>query len=124
MKHGLHFILLAFSLLLLSKPVLSEAPSKIKTEKECKTAGGVWGQIGLFPEEQCNLPTKDGGRECTDSSQCEGKCVAKLTDEERAEVYSDKEPVRKSGGCTEMTVTTGCLAEVRDGVVKGVLCFD
>ena len=46
-------------------------------EGTCKKSGGKWlgRQRGRGRITGCNLPTEDGGKACTDSSQCESACV-------------------------------------------------
>jgi hypothetical protein len=47
-------------------------------KEECKLLGGKWlGEvIGRGRQWGCERPTKDGGKSCTDSSQCESTCLA------------------------------------------------
>ncbi|MFH1503331.1 MAG: hypothetical protein ABIE36_01590 [Candidatus Diapherotrites archaeon] len=51
-----------------------------KMEEECEAKGGVWNHhIGFSGKwvNYCNLPTKDAGKWCNDSEQCEsGLCAA------------------------------------------------
>jgi hypothetical protein len=47
------------------------------TDKEsCETRGGEWTTLSNHPNatDTCNLPTSDGGKKCTDISQCESFC--------------------------------------------------
>ena len=64
-------------------------------------------------KEECDLPTSDAGKTCTDSSQCESGC---FTDHLGA----------TSGKCGENTVIVGCgLIFVENGKTSGgALCAD
>ena len=47
-------------------------------KKECASIDGKWhGEIvGRGRQSGCERPTKDKGKRCTDSSQCESMCIA------------------------------------------------
>ena len=94
-----------------------------KDKESCEAQGGIWGKVGLSSEEVCNLPTSDAGKECSDSDECEGSCIAELSEEDwdKAEqgivVYT-------KGKCTAWKITVGCSAFVENGKVEGILCVD
>jgi hypothetical protein len=50
----------------------------IDTRAKCEGKGGSWrGSVsGRGRSVGCDLPTKDNGKTCSDSSQCESICVA------------------------------------------------
>ena len=83
---------------------------KDTTKKECLERGGIWGKGGLMLMETCNLPTSDGGRVCTDFSQCEGSCVGKNTDS-------------TVGECSEWKIILGCNVFLRNGRAE-TICVD
>jgi len=95
------------------KPVSKDTP---RDKESCEAKGGLWGPIGLSPEERCNLPTSDAGKECSDSDECEGYCVAELLPEEWS-----KSGVK--GQCTAWRIVVGCITLVEDGKAKGI-CID
>jgi len=78
-------------------------------EEECLDAGGEWGLFYYGGTLQCNLPTSDAGKECTDSSQCEGNCEAK----ESAEIGSED-----TGMCAENKLPYRCMMKIENGVVE------
>ncbi|MFH1331936.1 MAG: DUF333 domain-containing protein [archaeon] len=80
-------------------------------EEQCTSLGGEWGLFGLADVERCNLPTKDGGKLCTDGSNCEaGICIAESIG-------------AISGNCPEWKMNFGCFNIVENG--KGIgLCID
>ncbi len=47
------------------------------TQLQCEERGGRWGGCarGRGRNPGCNTPTKDAGRTCKDSGECEGACV-------------------------------------------------
>jgi hypothetical protein len=78
-------------LVLISIPVLVSAcagqrqmatvakPSIPQTETECRARGGNWTTLGLsYPGQLkiCDLKTTDSGKLCSDSSECQGSCIA------------------------------------------------
>jgi hypothetical protein len=54
-------------------------PSVPQTEAECAARGGTWTTLGLpYPGKPkvCHLKAEDSGKVCSDSSECQGSCVA------------------------------------------------
>ena len=85
---------------------------KPDNEADCNEANGQWGRFGLYQIEECNVPTPDVGRICTDSFECISACVSEL-------------PTGDSGTCYGWTIVRGtCLNYVEDGKVNGTLCVD
>lgn len=75
---------------------------------ECINNNGIprWSPTGPF----CSLKTSDGGKTCTDSSQCEGLCLAENENS-------------KSGKCSDIKSGIGCVLEMDKGEVFEV-CYD
>jgi hypothetical protein len=94
-----------------------------KDKKSCESAGGLWEPIGPSPVAYCNMPTGDGGKECSSQSDCKGACIAKLTSIQVENVTSGG-IVEATGTCTSYRITNGCLPFVEDGKVKSIMCFD
>ena len=91
----------------------------------CESQGGSFGYIGLSLKEYCNLPTSDGGTECRDSSECEGSCLVELTPEQDRIITWDHQVIMNiTGTCTSYHMVVGCIAEVLDGKVEFVVCYD
>jgi len=83
------------------------------SEEECLANGGEWGIWWLTDNPPwCNLPTYDGGTECTDSSECESFCQAK----EGSEFGS-----YGTGTCYEKTFSS-CFNEILNSTVQGEMC--
>lgn len=91
-------------------------------KKSCEAAGGIWGRIGLIQEERCNLLTRDVGKTCSGQGECEGACIADLTEDEKEKAATGV--LHKNGTCTAWRIVTGCQAMVEDGKVMGVVCLD
>ncbi|WP_139351319.1 hypothetical protein [Rhodanobacter sp. B05] len=54
-------------------------PSIPQTEAECGARGGNWTALGLpYPgkPKTCDLKTTDSGKVCSNSSECQGSCIA------------------------------------------------
>ncbi|MDE2157230.1 MAG: hypothetical protein KGJ32_15300 [Xanthomonadaceae bacterium] len=54
-------------------------PAIPQTAAECAARGGNWTALGLpFPGKPkvCDLKAADSGKACSDSSECQGSCVA------------------------------------------------
>lgn len=95
-----------------------------RTSEDCATAGGRWGRVGLFPKLICRVPTRDAGRACGDESECEGSCLAALTQEQRDLVVRMRQKLATMGQCTPMAPVFGCQAIVRQGSVSAIVCRD
>jgi hypothetical protein len=54
----------------------------IKSETLCKQRGGNW--IGTKGSEYCVLPYPDAGKACKSSKECEGHCVASVSNDRMA----------------------------------------
>jgi hypothetical protein len=54
-------------------------PAIPQTAAECSARGGNWTTLGLpYPGKPkvCDLKATDSGKVCSDSSECQGSCVA------------------------------------------------
>ncbi|MEM4360142.1 MAG: hypothetical protein QXT45_06400 [Candidatus Bilamarchaeaceae archaeon] len=92
-----------------------------KDKESCEALGGVWKKIGISPIEVCNLPTSDANKECTSSDECEGICVAELSQEELDKIK--RETIRTKGRCTAWRIVVGCRAVVENGEAR-LICLD
>jgi len=101
------------------KPVLNYPP--VSDQASCESSGGAWGPIGLQQREMCNFPTQDKGKRCYDSIQCQGECIADVSQEEIDNAHGE---LSTHGRCTGWTIISGCKARVNNGRVYGVMCID
>ena len=99
--------------------------NNIPEDKEtCEAQKGEWGRFGLSIKEQCNLPTSDAGKTCSNQDECEGACLVDLSQEGQDRVTEQKEIIETNGRCTSWLFTYGCNAYVEDGKVAEILCTD
>lgn len=108
------------------KPIVSCSGKEIKAlprnKEDCLKMDGVWEKQGPEPFETCDIKTKDGGRVCSDISQCEGTCMVKLSEDEFSEGMRGK-VFKKNGTCSLWRVTLGCFGMVKQGKMS-VICVD
>lgn len=83
----------------------------------CESKGGIWGTIGLDQKASCNLPTTDGGKACTDGSQCQaGVCIAPTPQEG---IIAAKPPT-----CPSYKRVVGCFNIYTNNEPPRTLCVD
>lgn len=96
-----------------SPPVTKGPPSSLA---DCLKVGGEWKRGGLSGVMICVTPTKDAAKRCTDSSQCEMRCLLKpLVQGGTSEVI---------GQCQANTEPFGCFQEMKAGKAMPKLCMD
>lgn len=91
----------------------------VTTAEQCKAQGGVWRKAGMAGQTVCDLPTKDSGKVCSDSSECESICIVPNA--------TANSPIGKpvQGHCYQSKLLLGtCLARVTKGISEPVLCID
>jgi hypothetical protein len=93
-----------------SQPHVAKRPVIPESEQACLAAGGNWANIGLpgMPK-RCDLKAGDANRSCTDSSQCEGMCLAP---------ESVPPGASATGHCSPYVRNFGNLREVVNGKVE------
>lgn len=74
------------------EPRPEEQPPLLKTQAwiACEKRGGVWERAAAGSASFCQMPTRDGGKQCRRSTDCEGYCLA------------------RSGTCAPVTPLLGC----------------
>jgi hypothetical protein len=60
-------------------PPPPSAASLASNQVECFRAEGRWTQVCMARQYSCLARYRDGGTSCTDSSQCQGKCLVDMT---------------------------------------------
>ena len=84
-------------------------------ELECRQRGGNWSQQGLGEGPKvCDLKTKDYRKSCSDSSQCEGACMA---------ATPDVAATKPRGFCSEYVRQYGCVSILKNGEMESP-CYD
>ena len=100
------------------KPVPVKGP--IATAEERKACAAVGGDIvrdGLAGYERCKQTLSDGGKTCSDSSECLGRCEVP-----RDVIVNFDEPV--TGQCTANDSPFGCYQAVTNGRAAPPICVD
>jgi len=90
-----------------------------KQEAACREQGGEWARFGVHAHlcnvYSCAPRTKDGGKPCRSSGECEYQCVSK------------KElPIGTAaqGECMAIASPWGCRYPVEGGLIAGRICVD
>lgn len=76
-------------------------------KKACELKGGKYQQLGMAQMWQCNMPAKDAGKNCKNSQECEGLCLAK----------------NGKGFCSKSTHNFGCIPIIENGE-EVTICID
>lgn len=72
----------------------------------CEKRGGNFVALGRSGAMICQLPTRDGGKQCRRESDCDGVCLA------------------RSGTCAPVKPLLGCQAILQDDGRRVQLCID
>ena len=83
-------------------PVVLKSPEQI----QCERRDGTWARAGKSVARTCVKQTRDGGKECTKGTQCEGLCLA------------------RSGTCAPLAPLFGCNEIFEDDGRRVTLCID
>jgi putative hemolysin len=82
----------------------------------CTSGGGTVQRRGRIQAEQCVHAFADAGKQCSDSAQCQGKCVGDAGDTAATTAVT--------GQCQADDHLFGCYAEVKGGKATGAICVD
>jgi len=82
----------------------------------CTKGGGKVERRGRMGMELCVRPYADAGKTCTDSSQCDGKCIG------NAGAAPDASQV--AGQCQADDRLFGCYFEIKGGKAANAICVD
>lgn len=85
-----------------------EVPATPKSDAQiaCEKKRGNWSPVGKSGLHICVFNTRDGGKQCTRESQCEGVCLA------------------RSGTCSPIKPLVGCNEIFQDDGARVTLCID
>ena len=105
------------------EPPSADAPREVSAPQPqdaaaCRARGGEMRRVGRMQSLQCVIPTADAGRSCTDSDQCERRCI--LSDS----VKPTRPDTPVTGTCQAESVRFGCFQTVEDGRAGPALCVD
>ncbi|RIJ22310.1 hypothetical protein D1224_12205 [Henriciella barbarensis] len=82
----------------------------------CEAAGGTVQRAGMLGWENCIQTFADGGKTCSDSSDCTGECRS-------AGEFVDA-GAAATGQCTANDNIFGCYQTIENGRAGGALCVD
>ena len=74
-------------------------------KSKCETEGGNYEVVGILQAFNCNMPANDAGETCSDSSECDGLCLA------------------DGGVCSVKTTNFGCIPILENGK-EVTICID
>jgi len=110
---------LSLLLLVSCKPQLVHERSA-QYVKDCELKGGKIGSYSFFVPG-CGWPTKDAGKVCTDTKQCEGYCKPPTKD--GVVVFSEN----GTGSCSDIQTDDelpNCAVYIKDGKLAASPCSD
>jgi hypothetical protein len=79
---------------------------KSDAQKACEKRGDLWTKLPDSQAQTCVKRTKDAGKSCTTSKECDGECLA------------------RSGTCAPYTPLFGCNEILQDDGRRMTLCLD
>ena len=87
----------------------------VPSEAECIRLGGKWGTNGLTEVAGpfCAVPTKDAGKSCAGSSECQGRCLS---------ASNASAGSRVSGNCSASFFAGACFTSVEAGRAEPRIC--
>lgn len=92
------------------------SPVRLENPQACEEQGGKWSRAGQSHDHQCNLPTMDAGKICSDSKECQSVCITE------GSVIAG---TAVTGFCYGWSLLEGtCLNQVSGGVAEGENCED
>lgn len=91
-----------------------------KDRDTCTTAGGQYEMGGLLGYFRCTMDYADGGKTCSDTSECGGQCLATETSK-----FDPHKIIENQTGICQMNDNPfGCYEVIVKGVVQPTLCMD
>lgn len=82
----------------------------------CTSGGGTVQRRGRMQAESCVHAFADAGKQCSDSAQCQGKCLGSAGDTASTAAVT--------GQCQADDRLFGCYAEVKGGKAVNAICVD
>ena len=99
----------------------AEALKEIDIEA-CEKQGGTVRGVCMFGLPACVVPYADAGLQCTDSSECDGRCLL----DRQAYGIEDQliVGIEATGVCEVDSNPCGCRYEIKEGKVQQGICTD
>jgi hypothetical protein len=103
--------------LVLSTPTFSQSERDASSrEADCDAKGGIWMRVGKLQRFGCVIPSKDAKKPCSDSSQCQFRCIY--------QGRPDFEGDRAVGFCSVNSSIFGCYGLIAAGKAQEQKCID
>jgi hypothetical protein len=91
----------------------------------CAAKGGRWGEVGFLRTPTCLFSTRDAGKACTSSAECEARCVVALDGDDSADEPDVVPGSRVQGVCdAEFNDVSRCVQRVHEGRAGEAECVD
>lgn len=90
---------------------------------QCRAKGGTFEYQGFSLAPVCTTPLSDGGKPCSSSSECEGKCIVDL-DRRGIDYRTLPKGTAVAGQCTAQAPHFGCYVPVHEGRALQAMCAD
>lgn len=87
-------------------PVAPAVPAKSDAQTACEKGRGAWVAAGSTGTMSCQTPQRDGGKQCSRDSDCEGQCLA------------------RSRTCAPFVPLFGCNDVLQDNGQRVTLCIE
>lgn len=94
----------------------SSAGEYLRERSQCFSDKGEWHPMGLGGYTGCTRPTRDAGKACNDSSQCDGPCLYAGENKD-----ADGNLI---GACKPNDNPFGCFSYIKKGQRAGGMCAD
>ncbi len=84
---------------------------------DCQQQGGNLQRAGLMGCYTCIVEYADGGKTCSDSSECQGDCL-------NYDDFIPTDKINQTGQCAKDNSPFGCYQVIEKGVAKSAMCVD
>jgi hypothetical protein len=96
-------------------PAATEPRPTANETRQCSARGGTIQPVCLSGGLACVVPYRDGGKRCSDKSDCTGQCL-----------YEGPAPAppAATGSCQRTNDPCGCKSPIHHGHVQSTVCLD
>jgi len=101
-----------------SEPAPAASLTASAEEAACAAKGGEWRPVCRMQQPACVVKFADGGKECSDSDDCAGQCLA------RSAAGFVPEGRAVTGVCAVNDDPCGCKQTVEGGKATVAICID
>lgn len=90
----------------------------------CRERGGTMAYRGRTIEPVCVIQTKDAGKTCSASAECEGRCLIDIDKAKDEEWRSIAVGAAAAGQCSAEELHFGCYIPIERGTAGHPVCAD